>query len=51
MRLWIKSWSVTIEIEANEQYFPVVLFVALYNVVLNYASIKSCVDYVSIMRR
>ena len=35
MRLWIKSWSVTIQIEATEQYFPVVLFVALYKVVFS----------------
>ena len=37
MRLWIKSWSVTIQIEATEQYFPVILFNMLYNVVLAYA--------------
>jgi len=29
----IKSWSVTIQIEATEQYVPVVLFVALYKMV------------------
>ena len=35
MRLWIKSLSVTIQIEATEQYFPVVLFIALYKVVFS----------------
>ena len=39
MRLWIKTWSVTIQIEATEQYFPVVLFIMLYNVILTYASV------------
>ena len=24
MSLWIKSWSVTIQVQAIEQYFPVV---------------------------
>ena len=30
----MKSSSVTIQIEATEQYFPVVLFIMLYKVVL-----------------
>ena len=30
MSLWIKSWSVTIQMKATEQYFPVVLFIMLY---------------------
>ena len=29
----------TIQIEATEQYFPVVLFIMLYNVILTYASV------------
>ena len=31
----MKSHSVTIHMKATEQYFPVVLFIKLYNVVLN----------------
>jgi len=30
---------VTIQIEATEQYFPVVLFIVLYKVVLTYKSV------------
>ena len=31
--IWIKSWSVTIQMKATEQYFPTVLFVMPYKVV------------------
>ena len=31
----MKSYGVTIQMKATEQYFPVVLFIILYNVVLN----------------
>ena len=34
LSLWIKSFSVTIRMKATEQYFPVVLFIMLYKVVL-----------------
>ena len=34
----MKSYGVTIQMKATEQYFPVVLFVMLYNVVLTFAS-------------
>ena len=34
MSLWMKSHGVTIQMKATEQYFPVVLFVMLYKVVL-----------------
>ena len=34
MSLWMKSLSVTIQMKATEQYFPVVLFIMLYQVVL-----------------
>jgi len=30
----MKSYSVTIQMKATEQYFPVVLFIMLYKVVL-----------------
>ena len=36
MSLWKKSLSVTIQMKATEQYFPVALFVMLYSVVLNF---------------
>ena len=32
----MKSYSVTIQMKATEQYFPVVLFIALYKVVLSF---------------
>ena len=31
----MKSYSVTIQMKATEQYFPVVLFIMLYKVVLS----------------
>ena len=34
----MKSLSVTIQIKATEQYFPVVLFIMLYKVVLTFES-------------
>ena len=39
MSVWVKSLSVTIQIKATEQYFPVVLFIMLYKVVLTYESV------------
>ena len=36
MSLWMKSHGVTIQMKASEQYFPVVLFVMLYKVVLTF---------------
>ena len=36
--LWMKSSSVTIQMEDTEQYFPVVLFIMLYNLVLTFES-------------
>ena len=32
----MKSYGVTIQINVIEQYFPVVLFIMLYKVVLNF---------------
>ena len=40
MSLWMKSLSVTIQMKATEQNFPVVLFIMLYKVVLTF----ECVD-------
>ena len=36
MRLWKKSYGVTIQMKATEQYFPVVLFIILYKVILTF---------------
>ena len=35
----MKSYSVTIQMKASEQYFPVVLFIMLHNVVLTCESV------------
>ena len=35
----MKSYSVTIQMKATEQYFPVVLFVMLYKVILTFESV------------
>ena len=35
----MKSKSVTIQMKATEQYFPVVLFIMLYKVVLSFESV------------
>ena len=39
MSLWIKSYGVTIQMNATEQHFPVVLFIMLYKVVLTFESV------------
>ena len=38
MSLRMKSCGVTIQMKATEQYFPVVLFIMLYKVVLTFES-------------
>ena len=35
----MKSYGVTIQLKATEQYFPVVLFIRLYKVVLTFESL------------
>ena len=35
----MKSYSVTTQMKATEQYFPVVLFIMLYKVVLTFESV------------
>ena len=35
----MKSYSMTIQLKAIEQYFPVVLFIMLYKVVLTFESV------------
>ena len=32
----MKSYGVTVQMKANEQYFPLVLFIMLYKVVLTF---------------
>ena len=39
MSLWIKSYCVTIQMKATEQYFPVILFIMLYKVLLTFESV------------
>ena len=39
MSLWLKSLSVTIQMKATEQYFPMVQSIMLYKVVLNFESV------------
>ena len=36
----MKSLSVTIQMKATEQYFPVVLFIMLYKVILSFESVN-----------
>ena len=45
LSLWMKSYSVTIQMKAIEQYFPVVLFIMLYKVVLTFEFFCSNVYY------
>ena len=37
--MWMKSYGVTIQMKATKQYFPVVLFIMLYKVVLTFVSV------------
>ena len=39
MSLWMKSYGVTIQMKATEQYFPLVLSIMLYKVVLTSESV------------
>ena len=41
----MKSLSVTIQMKATEQYFPVVLFIMLYKVVLTLESLVEILKY------
>ena len=45
MRLWMKSYGVTIQMKATEQYFPVVLFIMLYQVVIMSESVDEILQY------
>ena len=37
--MWMKSYGVTIQMKATKQYFPVVLFIMPYKVVLTFESV------------
>ena len=39
MSLWMKSYCVIIQMKATEQYYPVVMFIMLYKVVLTFESV------------
>ena len=41
----MKSYGVTIEMKATKQYFPVVLFIMLYKVVLTFVSVDEILKY------
>ena len=46
----MKSYGVTIQMKATEQYFPVVLFIMLYKVVLTFESVEEilwCADHLN----
>ena len=55
----MKSYGVTIQMKATKQYFPVVLFIMLYKVILTFDSVNEiltiCSDWISwrsiLMRR
>ena len=40
----MKAWSVTIQMKATEQYFPMVLFILLYKVVLTTESVDEILE-------
>ena len=41
----MKSWSVTIQMKATEQYFPVVLFIMLYMMFLTFDYVDEVLRY------
>ena len=43
----MKFLSVTIQMKATEQYFPVVLFIMLYKVVLPFTSVDAVLKWVN----
>ena len=44
-RLRMKSLSVTIQMKATEQYFPVVLLIILHKVILTFESVDGTCDH------
>ena len=41
----MKSWNLTIQMKATEQYLPVVLFIMLYKVVLTFESVHEILKH------
>ena len=41
----MKSYSATIQMKATEQYFPVVLYITLYRVVLTFESVDKILKF------
>ena len=41
----MKSYGVTIQMKATKQYFPVALFIMLYEVVLTFESVDEILKY------
>ena len=39
MSMWMKSYGMTIQMKATEQYFPEVLFIMMYKVILTFESV------------
>ena len=48
MTLWTKYCSVTIQLKVTEQYFPVVLYITLYKVVLTFESVVEILESLNI---
>ena len=51
MSLWMKFYGVTIQMRATEQYFPVVVFIMLYKVVLTFESVDEMLKCVTIQMK
>ena len=45
MRIWMKSYSAIIQMKATEQYFPVVLYITLCEVVLTLVSVDEILKF------
>ena len=45
----MKSYGVTIQMKATKQYFPVVLFIMLYTMVLNFESVDLNKSYLGVL--
>ena len=46
----MKSLSVTIQMKATEQYFPVMLFIMLYKVALTLQSVDQILKYMCLFK-
>ena len=47
----MKSYSMTIQMKATEQYFPLVLFIMLYNVVQTFESVDEILKLMTIQMK